>query len=224
MARSAPRSSTRTWVIRSVARHAGAEHRDAAGREVLDRGVVPGPQSEKTTASRASGASCGDDGLAASRRLPDEQHAGGDGLEHLGEAVEHGDREGVAEGHAQAALDEDADRARAALAQRRRERVGPGEAELGGGGTDALGGRLGDGALAAEDEGGRRHRHAGALGDVAQRRAGLTSGDHGRHAIETFRVESIRTSRDPSSIDRPLPSRGRPHRQRAADHRPAVVP
>ena len=46
-----------------------------------------------------------------------QQHAGGNGLEHLGEAVEDGDGEGVAKGHPQATLDEDADGARAALAQ-----------------------------------------------------------------------------------------------------------
>ncbi len=97
------------------------------------------------------------------------------------------------------------------------ERVGPGEAELCGGCPDALAGGLGDGTLAAEDEGGRRHRHPGALGDIAERRTGLTSGNHGRHAIETFRVESIRSVSRPT-IDRSSDRRrgGRPHGLRAA--------
>ena len=104
----------------AVARHAGAEHRYAAGGEVLDRGVLARAAEREDDGVEGERRELRHDGLAVVAGLPDEQHAGGDGLEHLGQAVEHGDGERVAEGHAQAALDEDADRARPALAQRRR--------------------------------------------------------------------------------------------------------
>ena len=79
-------------------------------------GFVSGPQSEKTTASRAvadswvmarSGAPAG----WAMSSMP-----GGDLVEHLGEPVEDADGERVAEGVQQPALDDDADHARSARA------------------------------------------------------------------------------------------------------------
>ena len=92
-------------------------------------------------------------------------------VELLGEPVEDREREGVVERVAQRALDDDGDGADPALPQGRREGVGTGIREVGGRGAHPLRRRLGDRALAAEDEGCRRRRDAGAHGDVAQRGA-----------------------------------------------------
>jgi hypothetical protein len=77
--------------------------------------------------------------------------------EHLGDAVQQLDGHRIAEGVEQPLTDEGPDHAAAAAAQGGREGVGPGVAELGGGGEDAVAGGRGDPAAAGEGEGrGRR--------------------------------------------------------------------
>jgi len=71
-------------------------------------------------------------------RVGEQEQAGAERRDALGDAVEHLDLHGVEERRAHALLEHDADDARAAAAQRARPRVGAGVAELGGGGEHAL--------------------------------------------------------------------------------------
>ena len=81
------------------------------------------------------------------RVVGEEQHARAHRVELLGQPVEDGEREGVAEGVEEAVLDDDGDRACAALAQRARQRVGPGPAELGRGRAHPVAGGRATGPL-----------------------------------------------------------------------------
>ena len=69
------------------------------------------------------------------------------GVEDLGQTVEHGDCERVAEGVQQATLDDDPDYARPAVPQGRREGVGSGVPELDGGRAHPFGGPAATGPL-----------------------------------------------------------------------------
>ena len=97
------------------------------------------------------------------------------------------EREGVVEGVAQRALDNDGHGADATAPERGRQRVGARPAEVERGGPHPLGGGPGDRALPAEDERRRRRRDPGPVRDVTQRRAPvragggamLTGGGHG---------------------------------------------
>ena len=110
-----------------------ADHRDAPDGEVVDHRVVR---------RAAQGEHHGVEGVARQLRdgaprvrgwLRDQEHAGRDRVEHLGEAVQDAHGEGIPERVQQPALDDDADDARPALAQGRREGIRPGEAQLAGG-------------------------------------------------------------------------------------------
>ena len=170
---------------------AAAHERDAAGEQVVDERVLAvATQREHRCVDRLGRELCHRT-LGVVERLRDEEHRAPGGVELLGEPVEDREGEGVVERVPQRALDDDGDGADAALPQGGREGVGAGVREVGGRGPDPLRRRLGDRALAAEDERGRRRRDAGAHGDVTQGGAawgpGLTDGCHAGHNIESIR-------------------------------------
>ena len=104
--------------------------------------------------------------LSASR-VGEQQQAGADRTGLVGEAIEHGDVHGVAEGVAQPVFDDDADNSGAAAAQRLGTRIRTGVVERCGRGEHALSGSGRDGPGTAEGErcrgGGdpRERRHRG---------------------------------------------------------------
>ena len=117
-------------------------------------------------------------------RPGDEQDAEVERAEGADQAVEHLDRDRVAERPAQRVADDDADDPGPAPAQLATEGVGPGVVERGGGVEHPLTGRRGDRAGAGERERGGRHRDVRGGGDVGQggalRRQGRTSGSASR--------------------------------------------
>ena len=118
----------------------------------------------------------------------EQQQAGAERRDALGDAVEHLDLHGIEERRTHPLLEHDADDARAAAPQRPGARVGSGVAEFGGRGEHPLLRGIRHRARAAERERGGRCRDAGACRDVGERGS---CGRIGLHAPILGRIDSI---------------------------------
>ncbi len=197
VSRIAAASSVSTWATRGCTGAPLPDQRHAAGEQVVDDGVVAVAAQREDRRVDGLGRQLGDGPLGVLDGLRHEQHRAARGVELLGEAVEHGERERVVEGVAQRPLDDHRHGADPALPQRRRERVGAGVGQVARGGAHPLCRGRRHRALAAEDQGCRRRRDPGPARDVAQRgaarRGRLTGGGHGRHNIESIRSNRFDT-------------------------------
>ena len=159
----------------------GALHADdgdpAGAQQVQRRVVLQAAGGEDGGVERDAGELVrrGPAGVPRQQEQPDAMPA-----EHLGDAVEQLDGDGVAEGVEQALADEGADHPGPSPAQRRGDRVRTGVAELGGRGEDPVPRRGSDPRAGGERERRRGRRHPRPGGDGGQ--GGPTGCDAVYHA------------------------------------------
>ena len=216
-----------------VQRGAAGDECDPTREEVRHERVVAVPTQREDGCVDGLGGELGHRLLGVFGGLGDEEHRAARGVQLLGQAVEHGQRERVVERQPEWSLHDDGHGPHAALAQRRRQRVGAGVGQVAGCRPHPFGGGGRDRPLAAEDEGGRGRRDAGTAGDVAQGRSargpGLTNGGHGGHNIESIRSNRFDhragrvapPGRSPCRVPTAAPSRSDPEGTRVLSATPA---
>ena len=167
--RVASRLSSEIWGMSSPGAF-DRDGRDAATTQRLDR--VPESRAAPDEHDGVDGRALDAEGVAARLAgVGEEQQAGAERGDALGDAVEHLDLHGVEEGGADAFLEDDAHDPRSSSAERTPARVGARVAELGCRGQHALLRGIRHRTGAAERERRRRGGHAGLRRDVGERGA-----------------------------------------------------